>query len=178
MHRGGWNSPPVIIEEFSISEAIRYLQGDRSATIRLASALAQLPTPTATTGEFDDGSSDDNDSDSDSDSDDNTISKKKKEKKTTRRKRKLDEGEEFDENGFQVFEENNGSGKLCVNLQTGKPWDRDKDCPVFAKNKCCNFFHPNAPAGTTGAWSSLNEPSKSILTTAKRGPDNRFGRRK
>ena len=58
---------------------------------------------------------------------------------------------------------------------TKKPWTNDNDCEVFAKFKCCNFFHPKAPKGTTGAWAHLSVASQLILAKGGRGPDDDFG---
>ena len=73
------------------------------------------------------------------------------------------------------FEANNGSGKTCMNMVTKKPWTNDNDCEVFAKFKCCNFFHPKAPKGTTGVWTLLNAGSQQILAKGGRGPGDFFG---
>jgi hypothetical protein len=172
-----WKKPPVIVRELANSQLLKALGSDSSATVRMTAVLRSLTTSAA------DLSLDSNYSDGTK----LTKNAKKKKKATAERKRKLGDSSDDDSEDqptpnkpktsftFSGFGDGTGAGKACTNMQTHKVWDSDTDCPVYAKFKCCNYFHPKAPSGTTGSWAQLNVASQQILADGGRGPADYFG---
>ena len=169
-----WKKPPVIVRELANSQLLKALGSDSSATVRMTAVLRSLTNSAA-----------DLSLDSNSGNEPTLSKTARKRRKTAENKRKFAEAATAESTADQptptkaktsvTFEANNGSGKACTNMVTGKPWTNDNDCKIFAKFKCCNFFHAKAPKGTTGVWAHLNAASQQILAKGWRGPDDFFG---
>ena len=163
-HRAGWKFTPVIFEELSLSEAMSYLGDDTSAfmTMKLDYRVGdRLKASRAEAAKAE------------------KSKRQQPRRKRTREPKPLVVDDDSDDEGggrHASMQENNGHGKICWDPKTKKPWSKDSDCPVFAEHGCCGFYHPHAPKGTTGIWSSLNDASKQILTAARRGPKDNYGR--
>jgi hypothetical protein len=54
-------------------------------------------------------------------------------------------------------------GRHCRRKGSGKVFKKCRDCPFFAKNKVCKFYHADAPVGTTGRREQLNKASDKKL---------------
>ena len=65
------------------------------------------------------------------------------------------------------------NGALCKILKSGNPCKSTADCPFFTRHGVCSFFHPDAPAGTTGKFEALNDASKQKLTDLGLNPSQR-----
>jgi hypothetical protein len=82
------------------------------------------------------------------------------------------ESEESEESGSGDSSDDDGPidpGKPCrllrSNGQRGRVCPTRTKCPFFKKNKVCQFYHADAPIGTTGHRRQLNKASVKKLTS-------------
>jgi hypothetical protein len=139
-HVEAWSLQPVIYREISLTEAITE---DESAIVSMRSVLGSIslhapikPKKTKTT--------------------------KKKKKKTSKKKAVVSfesESEEEESESEEEVEEVS-FGRLCRNQATGEVVKKCRKCPFFAKHGVCGFYHADAPKGTTGKRSTLNNASR------------------